>query len=149
MFAKSRWRTKMMYRCSKFSACCLLSCRKKLALHFCLCWPLQQGQGLWNEHEHINYMPCIGLPSWQVWMQYLQYCPRYYKLRSFKNVWPCIKVKVNMKSWCTETDIYRQTETGRERQTDRVDGWIDREADWLTDRLTERDRQTDRYILDV
>ena len=47
----SQGHVNMVYRCSKFNACCLLSYRNNSTLNFCLCRPtmtLQQGQGHWN-----------------------------------------------------------------------------------------------------
>ena len=46
----------MAYRCSKYNACCLLSCRDNSTLNVCLCRPtmtLHHGQGHRNEHEQI------------------------------------------------------------------------------------------------
>ena len=59
---QSQGHVKMAYRCSKFNAYCLLSCRDNSTLIFCLCQPtvtLHQGQGHRNEYEHI-IMSCIS-----------------------------------------------------------------------------------------
>ena len=60
----------MAYRCSKFNACCLLSCRDNSSLDFCICrttMTLHQGQGHRNDHEQAH-IPGKSLPSCQVWI---------------------------------------------------------------------------------
>ena len=53
-------RTLMAYHCSKFNACCSLSCKNTLTLKFCLCRPtkpLHQGQG----HQYDMNIVCHEL----------------------------------------------------------------------------------------
>ena len=56
-FSKVRWSKNMQlaYRCSKFNACCMLSCRANSKLNSCLCRPIMTlNQGPGHRHERVQ-----------------------------------------------------------------------------------------------
>ena len=102
MFSKLRpckiWPTVV----AKFNAHCLLSCRDYSTLGFFSSadprWPwikIKVIERAWSD------MSCIGLPSCQVAMPQLNYCPRYYYYSTSKKcvkfqtqLWPRVNVQV-------------------------------------------------------
>ena len=74
---------------------------------FCLCRPtitLHQSRSR-PSNRTWAHMACMGLPSCQVWMWYLKYCPRYCKFKS-SQVWDALMTLNESQGQRTDNIIY-------------------------------------------